>query len=440
MHLAAFLIAGPVAHSHAQWRYPEADLGFLEPEYYQRLGTILEAGKFDLAFFADRLALSDRYGRTLEVGLKYGDQDSTRLDPIPILAMMAAATRALGLGSTRSTTYNEPYHIARTFATLDHLSRGRAAWNVVTSMNDCEAQNFGAPDLLEHDLRYDRADEFMELAFKLWDSWDEDALVLDQAGGIYADPAKVRYVDHAGRWFRSRGPLNVPRSPQGRPVIIQAGSSARGKAFTARWSDIVFTIQPTVPLMQRFYADVKTAVEENGRRPSDCKILVAFMPFVGRTEAEAIAKRDRHNELVHPLVGLSTLSNHANYDFSHHALDAPFEVSDVRGTQGLMATVLGIARSEGLTLEDVGKRYGASVFLPQIAGTPAQIADYMQHIVEARGADGFVISAAPIPTGFAEFVEHVVPELQRRGIYRREYTGTQLRDHLANPVEAAGRV
>ncbi len=431
IHLAAFLIAGPVAHSHAMWRHPQSRHDFLDPAYWQRIAQILEGAKFDLAFFADRLALSDRYGGTHEVGLRYGDQDATRLDPIPLLATMAAATTHIGLGATRSTTYDQPFHVARAFATLDHLSRGRAAWNVVTSMTDNEAENFGETSLLDHDERYDRADEFVDVVTRLWESWDHDALVLDREAGTYADPDRVRVLDHVGKWFRVRGPLNVPRSPQGRPVIIQAGSSDRGKAFTARWSDVVFTIQPTLPMMQRFYADVKTATANEGRDPNRITILSAFMPFVGATESEARAKRDEHNGWIHPLVGLSTLSNHANFDFSPYAADDPFTAERVHGTRGLMQTVETIARAEGMSFGDVGRRYGASVFLPQIAGTAPQIADWMEDAVSQGGTDGFVVSAPYQPAGFEEFAREVIPELQRRGIFRRDYTGAHLRDHLS---------
>lgn len=234
IHLAGFLIAGNGAHSHALWRHPLTETGFLTAPYYQEIARSLERGLFDLVFFADRLAMSNRYGGSIEVGARYGDQDATRLDPLPVLGVMAGATSRIGLGATRSTTYARPYSLAREFATLDHLSAGRAAWNVVTSVNQGEADNFGVENRLGHDERYDAADEFMELAFALWGSWAPDALVLDREAGIYADPAKIRPVDFAGRHFRSRGPLNIPRPPQGRPVIIQAGSSARGQDFAAK--------------------------------------------------------------------------------------------------------------------------------------------------------------------------------------------------------------
>jgi FMN-dependent oxidoreductase (nitrilotriacetate monooxygenase family) len=430
MHLCGFLIAGPVSHSHAVWRNPVHDVDFLDLEFYLHVARTLERGKFDFVFFADRLGISDRYGLNLEVGVKFGDQDATRLDPLPILGAMAAVTRQLGLGATRSTTYDQPYHVAREFATLDHLSGGRAAWNVVTSMNDGEALNFGVVAHLDHDRRYDRADEFLELTFKLWRSWDHDALVLDKARGIYADPSRVHYVDHAGPWFRSRGPLNIPATPQARPVIIQAGSSGRGRTFAARWAEVIFTIQPAPEQMKRFYDDVKGQLLNFGRSRDACKILTAIMPFVAATHAEAERKRDRHNALIHPLVGLSTLSSHSNIDFSTHHLEEPIAQVQSSGTQGLFASVLRLTQEQGLTLAEVGRLYGRGVLVPQIAGTAVEIADYMEAIVEAEASDGFVVSPAFLPDSFEDFVDHVVPELQRRHLFRAEYTGRRLRDHL----------
>jgi len=430
IHLSAFLIAGHVAHSHALWRHPETELGFLQPEIYQNTAQILEQGKFDLVFFADRLAISDGYGQNLEVGLHYGDQDAARLDPVPVLAMMAASTQYIGLGATRSTTYYHPYQVARTFTSLDHLTRGRVAWNVVTSVNNGEAQNFGLEEHLEHDQRYDRADEFMEVAFKLWNSWQEGAILLDRENGIFADPSKVNYIHHQGEWFKSRGPLNVPRSPQGHPVIIQAGSSGRGKEFAARWAEVVFTIQPNLTRAKDAYTELKSRMAEYGRAPEDCKILTAVMPFVGETEAIALTKQSLHNELVHPLVGLSTLSNHTNYDFSQHSLNEPVEKLEIPGMRGMFDLVLKLSQEEGLTLGDIGKLYGASVLVPQLVGTPTQVADQLEMMFQAQACDGFVVSPAYLPGAFEEFVKFVVPELQRRGIFRTEYTGKTLREHF----------
>ncbi len=433
MHLCAFLIAGPVGHSHAQWRNPNHEPGFLTLAHYRRIAETLERGKFDFLFFADRLGISDRFGGDMEVGIRYGDQDATRLDPVPLLGAIAANTTHIGLGATRSTSYDQPYHVAREFATLDHLSGGRAAWNVVTSMNDGEALNFGVAQHLEHDERYDRADEFVELAFELWNSWEPGALVLDRESGVYADPERVHYVRHEGAWFSSRGPLNIPRSPQGRPVIIQAGSSGRGKKFAARWAEVVFTIQQTPELMKRFSDDVRASLATFERAPESCKILTAVMPFVADTVAQAEADRDAHNAMIHPLVGLSTLASHSNFDFSTLPLDQPLRDAVSRGTQGMFETVMRITRDEALSLSDVGTLYGRSVLVPQIAGTASDVADYLESIVSAGAADGFVISPAFLPDSLERFVEGVVPELQRRGLFRRDYSGPHLRDHLGLP-------
>lgn len=435
IHLAGFLIAGNCAHSHALWRHPRSTPGgFLTADYYRQIAASLERGIFDLAFFADRLAVSTQYGGDHAFGLHHGDQDATRLDPLPVLSVMATAGHRLGLGGTRSTTYAEPYHLARSFASLDHLSGGRAAWNVVTSVNQGEADNFGWREPLEHDARYDRADEFLEAVFALWDGWEPDALLLDREGGRYADPAKVRPAAYAGRWIRTAGPLNIPRSPQGRPVIIQAGSSARGQDFAARWAEIVFSIQPDLPRMRRFYDDFKSRLAKFGRPEHEARVLTAIQPFVGVSASEARDKQAVHNALVDPLVGLSTLSSHMNVDFSRFPLDTPIGDLQVQGMQGLFALIRELSRQDALTLADVGRLYGTGVLVPQIVGTPAQVTEQLVTIFEERGADGFVVSPAHLPYGFDDFVDGVVPQLQALKLFPRAYAGKTLRDHLAAPA------
>jgi FMN-dependent oxidoreductase (nitrilotriacetate monooxygenase family) len=430
MHLCGFLIAGPVVHSHAIWRNPAHETPFLSLDHYVRIARLLEQGCFDFLFFADRLAIADRYGDSHAAGLARGDQDATRMDPMPILGAMAAVTRHIGLGATRSTTYDAPYNIAREFATLDHISGGRAAWNVVTSMNDGEALNFGTVPHLGHDERYDRADEFMELAFRLWDSWDEDALVLDRAAGIYADPAKVHYVNHRGPWFQSRGPLNIPRSPQGRPVIVQAGSSGRGKAFAARWSDVIFALQPNMERMRAFKADVASALEAAGRPPGASKVLMAIMPFIGATRAEAEAKEALHDSLADPVAGLSTLAAHANTDFSSLPMEATVKEIAASGSQGNLAALRSITPDGGMTIAEAGGVYARGVMCPRAVGTAEDVADQLIAIIDSGAADGFVVSPAFLPDTFEDFVREVVPLLQARGYLRRGYGGGQLRDLL----------
>lgn len=431
IHLTAFLIAGNGAHSHALWRHPRTRLGgFLQADYYVDIARALERGKFDMAFFADRLAMSERYGDSLEVAARLGDQDATRLDPTLVLPWMAAATRHLGLGATRSTTYHHPYHVARIFATLDHLTKGRVAWNVVTSVNEGEARNHGLDVHLEHDARYDAADEFMEAAFALWDSWDPDALVLDREAGEYADPAKIHRADYRGHTYRTRGPLNIPRSPQGRPVIVQAGSSSRGRSFAARWAEVIFIVQPNAAAMKRFYADMRSASDEAGRAANPPKVLAAVMPFVATSRTQAQEELEAHNALVHPLVGLSTMSSHMNFDFSKLPLDAPLADIQVQGMQGMLAAARNMSPDGSMTLSEIGRRYGQSVMVPQIAGTPKDVADYLEGLFAERACDGFMITPAHLPYGFDEFLEGVVPELQRRGLFREEYREGTLRDNL----------
>ncbi len=430
MHLCGFLIAGPVVHSHAIWRNPAHTTDFLGLKHYAEIAKTLERGRFDFLFFADRLAIADRYGSSHVTGIRHGDQDATRMDPLPILGALAAVTEHIGLGATRSTTYDAPYNIAREFATLDHISAGRAAWNVVTSMNDGEALNFGSVPHLGHDERYDRADEFMEVAFKLWDSWEPDAMVLDRARGIYADPDKVHYLNHQGKWFQSRGPLNIPQSPQGRPVVIQAGSSGRGKAFAARWSEVIFALQPNLERMRIFTSEVRAALAAAGRPENASKVLMAMMPFVGSNRAEAEDKRDLHDSLVDPLVGLSTLGAHTNADFSDLPLDANVEAVQSSGSQGNLAALKSIAAGKSMSIAEAGRIYGRGVMCPRLVGTAKDIAEQMAEITMSGAADGFVVSPAFLPDTFGEFVEHVVPVLQDKGLFRREYESKTLRDHL----------
>lgn len=437
IHLAGFLLAGPVVHSHAVWRHPETVGDYLDPEYYARSARALEDGLFDLLFFADRLAVGDQMGGSREQALRYGAQDATRLDPLPILAYLAGQTRRLGLGATRSTTYYEPAHIARALATLDHLTHGRAAWNIVTSMNDSEGRLFGKDRHLEHDLRYDRADEFVEVALKLWNSWQSGALKLDREQGVLADPARVNAVDHHGEWFRVEGPLNIPRSPQGRPVLIQAGSSGRGRRFGARWAEAIFSIHADLPSMRAFRDDVRQQVVAQGRAADQCKILTAVMPFIGGSEAEARAKRDRHNALVRPEIGLVTLAAQLNFDLSGYALDSRLDELAARAEVPPAAAEKLRSLSAAGTLGELGRQFASSVRVPQLVGTGAQIAEQLAELFTAGGCDGFVISPGYLPGSFTEFSESVVPHLQRRGLYRRAYEGTTLREHLGlGPLEA----
>lgn len=436
IHLAGFLIAGPVVHSHAVWRHPRTTRRFTDPRLYVEAAEALERGLFDFLFFADRLAVSDQAGGSRDIAFRYGSQDSARLDPLPVISYLAAVTRRIGLGVTRSTTYYQPNHIVRSFTTLDHLSGGRGAWNVVTSMNDSEGRMFGQKQHMEHDLRYDRADEFLELAFKLWRSWEPDALVHDKAAGFFVDPAKIHPVDHRGTFFDLEGPMNMPPGPSGHPVIIQAGSSGRGRRFGARWAEAIFAISRSIAEGVSFRADVQRLAVEQGRPADSVRILTAVMPFIGRTEAEAIRLRDEHNALARPELGIVTLSSQLNFDFARYDLATP--VADLAGDETLPPAVrekLGQLGGAGATLDSVGRIWAASIRVPQLVGTGPQIARQLAAWFEAGACDGFVISPAYLPGSFAEFTAEVVPELQRLGLFRRTYTGTTLRQHLREDDE-----
>jgi len=435
LHLAGFFSAGNVTHAHGAWRHARASNGFLTKDFYQHIARTLERGKFDLLFLPDGLAVEDSYGDNLETGVRYGGQGAVALEPGAVIATMAAVTEHLGLGATVSTTYYPPYHVARLFATLDQLSAGRVSWNVVTSLNHAEARNFGMDQHLEHDARYDRADEFLTAVRKLWTSWDADALRLDKAAGLFADPAKVRYVDHQGEWLKVRGPLQVPRSPQGEPVILQAGLSDRGKRFAGRWAEAVFSVAPNLDFMQTNYRDIKAQVRAAGRDPAQTKIFTAIMPVLGETEAIAKERLDYLNALVHPEVGLSTLSSHTGIDLAAYPLKTPMSevLRDLtaRKVPTLLHMFAMAMQAHDLTLGEMGRRYGTNVaFVPQWAGTGEQIADQLEAHFKAGAADGFIISPAFLPGAYDEFVDQVVPVLQARGLFRTEYEGRTLRDHL----------
>ncbi|OCW85152.1 dibenzothiophene desulfurization enzyme [Nocardia farcinica] len=430
LHLGGFLIASPVTHSHAAWRHPGSETDYFGPDHYHRVGRILERGKFDFAFFADLLAAPVRFGGNQSEPFRRGTQAAATIDPSLVAASIAAVTTRLGIAVTKSTTYFHPYELARVFGSLDHLTRGRIAWNIVTSLSQAEAQNFGFDDHVGHDERYVRAEEFVSTAIKLWSSWDADAVTADKESGVWADPSKIHTVDHEGTHYRTRGPLNQPRSPQHRPVLIQAGSSNTGKDFAARWAEAIFEIDPTPEGRRAYYDDVKSRAVNSGRNPEHVNIFPAFIPFIGETESIAREKQAFHNELADPTSGLITLSVHTDHDFSAYDLDAPVEDVQVSGTQGLFDVARRLSERDSLTLRDIGKLYAQGVLLPQFVGTAADVADQIEESFTGGEADGFIVSSAQTPGTFNDFVDYVVPELQRRGLFRTEYEGTTLREHL----------
>ncbi|MET4037707.1 MULTISPECIES: LLM class flavin-dependent oxidoreductase [unclassified Bradyrhizobium] len=431
LHLAAFVSAGPVSGSHAGWRHPKADGDLLSAAYYQNIGRLLEQGRFDLLFIADILAIPDTLGGSLDSQLRYGALGALRLDPLVVLSIIAGATEHLGLGVTISTTYAQPYALARALATLDHLSGGRAAWNIVTSFQEAEARNFGLTEQLSREERYERADEFLEVVTKLWDSWEDGALVRDRQTPLFADPARVHRIDHSGKWFNVRGPLNVSRPPQGRPVFIQAGASDRGRDFAARWAEIIFVTPGLIDVAVEFRNDLRARAVRFGRDPDTLKVLPGIVPVIGDTEKQARALHDQLHELSHPESGLSTLSYHLGVDLSRFPQDEVLpENLDVPGVEGHYREVAELTRRSGLSLAELGQRYGAGRTTSGFAGTPSTVADRMQEWFEAGACDGFMLQVPYLPGGLEELVHDLVPELQHRGLFRTEYDGSTLRDSL----------
>lgn len=442
MSLVAFMQAANTSVYAGSWRHPATEHGFLTASYYQKLGRTLEEGCFDLMFFDDRLAMPGIYGGSVAEAVRLGARP-VKLDLSVVLGVVAGATRSIGLGATYSTTYYSPFHVARTFATLDHLSSGRAAWNVVTSVNDGEAQNFGFEEHLDHDTRYDRADEFLEATTGLWDSWDDDALVLDRAGGVFADPTKVHEIDHAGEWFKVRGPLTVPRSPQGRPVLLQAGSSGRGRDFAARWAELIFTGDPDVDVARSHYKDQKDRIAELGRDPDTVRMLPMAYTVVGESRTHAEEREQLFlQELVDPKASLTLLSELMNYDFSNLELDAPITdelIGSVSGIRGLVQNLRKHIGGDTVTLADLASHRATLLQGPRFVGTGPEVANQMEAWFDGGACDGFVIAATHVPGAYEDIVRLVVPELQRRGLFRERYTGSTLRDHLGltHPTAAA---
>jgi FMN-dependent oxidoreductase (nitrilotriacetate monooxygenase family) len=430
MRLVAFLKAGPTSHHHGMWRHPETENGFLEPDWYEHIARVLEKGCFDGLFFADVLGIYDYYNRSFATMVGKGGALSL-LDPLPILAMMARVTRHIGLGATLSTTFHNPYQIARTLGTLDILSKGRMAWNVVTSASNLEARNFGLEAIPGREERYGRAHEVLEACMALWQSWDEGALVVDKEAGRFADPAKLHYADYRGEWVRTRGPLTVPRSPQGHPVIMQAGSSGPGKAFAARWAELIFTLQHTAQDMHRFRSEMRTAIEAAGRDPDDCAVLPSVDPIIGETASIAREKQDYVNSLVDPELGMALMSSHIGTDLSRFPTDQPVvDLPLEEGSRGSFDVILQGTKAEGLTLGEAAKRFATSELAPQIVGTPVQVADQLEAMFTSEACDGFILTPTVSPGTWEQFSRAVVPILQKRGLMRSSYEGATLRENL----------
>lgn len=426
LRLGAFM--RPVTIHTAAWRYPGAlpDANF-NIQHLTRFIQTLERGKFDMFFMADHLAVMNMPTEALKRSATV-----TSFDPLTLLPALAMVTEHIGLVATASTTYNEPYHVARKFASLDHISHGRAGWNVVTSTNPKEALNFSLEQHMEHDERYVRAREFYDVVTGLWDSWADDAFIRDQASGVYFDPEKLHVLDHKGKYFSVRGPLNVARPIQGHAVIVQAGQSEAGRQLAAETAEVVFSGLNKLDVAQQYYQDVKARMVACGRDPAQMKILPGAFVMVGDTLAEARAKKRHLDSLVYPESGFASLTGQLGCDISGFDLDKPLpsDLPPTNGSHTAREKLVALSRDENYTVRELAQYIGGAFGTLEMIGTPTMIADQMEEWFESSACDGFNIMFPYVPEGMDDFVTQVIPELQRRGLFRTEYEGKTLRENL----------
>jgi FMN-dependent oxidoreductase (nitrilotriacetate monooxygenase family) len=426
MRLGAFF--NPTGHHVASWRHPraQADAG-INFQHYVEITRTAERAKFDMVFLADNVCVRD-----------------ANFEPITLLSALSAVTSHIGLVATASTSYNEPYHVARKFASIDHLSGGRAGWNLVTSGQEAEAKNFGREKHYQHGERYERAREFARIVIGLWDSWDDDAFVRDKESGQFFRPEALHPLNHTGENFSVRGPLNVPRTPQGRPVIVQAGGSEDMIAVAAEFAEVIFCAPLTIDAARKFYSDLKGRVAGYGRDPDQVKIMPGLSAIVGRTEAEAEERYEYLQSLIHPIVAREILSLVlGSVDLTPYPLDGPFpeNLPKSNASQSTFQYVHDMARKENLTMRQVALRVAGARGKSVVRGSPQQIADHMEEWFRKDGCDGFNLMPPFLPGGLDDFVELVLPELRRRGLFRTEYEGRTLREHLGlvRPVSRYAR-
>jgi FMN-dependent oxidoreductase (nitrilotriacetate monooxygenase family) len=434
LHLNLFIQSR--GHHEASWRHPASSpLALTDIQYFQNLARQAEAGLFDSIFLADTLALMDTIGHAA----------STWLEPITVLGALAVSTSRIGLIATASTTYTEPFNLARQFGSLDHMSGGRVGWNIVTSWLAAAARNYGDTGQVSHADRYARGEEYMQVVRGLWDSWADDAVLDDRANGNYADARRIRPINHKGAHYSVAGPLNMPRGPQGRPVFVQAGSSETGRRFAARHAEAVFTAQMEKSTAQAFYADLKALVVAEGRAADQALILPGLSPVIAGTEAEAKRVAHELNDLTDPEVGRKRLSGRfGGHDFSHLPLDKPLSPEDfpdpgtVEAARSRTEVIVGLVRREKLTLRQLLAYLAGARGHYATAGTPEQIADLIEDWFNDGAADGFNFMPPVLPAMLEVFIAEVIPLLQRRGLFRTAYEGATLRSHFGLTRPDAG--
>jgi N-acetyl-S-(2-succino)cysteine monooxygenase len=428
LRLGAFF--NPTGHHVASWRHPQsqADAG-INFAHYAEIACTAERAKIDMVFLADNISVREAHPDALARSAQY----IANMEPITLLSALAAVTTRIGLIATASTSYNEPYHVARKFASIDHISKGRAGWNLVTSGQSADAYNFSRDEHYEHGIRYERAREFAQVVVGLWDSWDDDAFIRDKQSGIFLNPAKAHPLNHRGDWFQVRGPLNVPRTPQGRPVIVQAGGSEDMIRVAAEFAEVIFCAPLNIEQGRTFYAELKARLATHGRSPDEMKIMPGLSPVVGRTAQEADEKQRTLDELTHPTVAREILSTVlGGADLSGYPMDGPMpEIKPTKiSTQSVIAHIMDIARRGNLTLRQTAQVVAGARGKFVVRGTPEHIADVMEEWFRTAACDGFNVMPPYLPGALDDFVTLVIPELQRRGLFRTEYEGTTLREHL----------
>ena len=429
IHLTGFMLYCPAPHMIMSWVYPEHKMTagkWYDTEYWASIAKTLERGKFDTFFFADGWA-----GGVNDPGIKYAIQFPTH-DPASLVPYLSAVAPQLSYAITMSTTFYEPYMVARKMSTLDHITKGKIGWNIVCSISSAEAKNFGMDELPPHDLRYDRADEFMEVCHKLWNSWEPGALLMDMERKIFADPEKIHKINHVGKWFKCQGPLTVAPSPQGRPYLFQAGSSERGREFAIKHADCIFAIGAGAEQMRTFSDDIKARADRAGRNPDEIKIIWGAQPIIADSEQEARNRMKEIRARIPLEASLALMSGHFNIDLSKFDVDTPVtELKDfnVSGTVGMFESYLN--DNSKVTLRDIASTYLSGSDDNPMAGTGDQVAEYMIHLIEEGGGDGFQITPSYYaPQFYEDVVNNLIPALQSRGAYRTEYDGSTLRDYM----------
>jgi alkanesulfonate monooxygenase len=425
IHIGTLILEN--GHHVGGWRYPDAERhGGHDFDFYKRIVEIAERGKFDMVFFADYLGLRD----TGDADARSRQHNVAYIDPVSLITALSVVTKNIGLVTSVSTTYNSPFNVARKIASIDHLSQGRAGWNLVTSATDAEARNFNLAQQVPHHERYQRASEFVDVVRKLWDTWDDDAFVLDAGTGRYYDPDKLHLIAHQGEHYQVLGPLNVARAPQGHPVVFQAGASDDGQWLAARTAEAVYTAAQTKEAAQAYYRSLKQKVVAVGRDPASLLILPGIVPFIGRSYEEALEKQSRIRDAIHPAIGVGLLSVMIGHDLRPYDVDGPLpDIPLTEGHRGRQQLLIDLARRESLTIRQLYQRSSAFGHR-ELVGTPESIADVLEDLFRDEAADGFNILPPYLPGGLEDFVDQVVPILQQRGLFRREYQGRTLRDHL----------